>query len=447
MNMPLMKSKDLPLLKCQAEALPWVLDRDRAILGIGTGLGKTRVMLETFRYRKLMGDVKSMIIISPLRVAQLTWPDEVKKWAPEMKCSFMPREGWMWDDNVDIYVLNYEMVPRLMKMIKATKRCPANMVVLDECQCAKSPSAKRMQMLRPLLCKAGYVYGMTGTPSGNGYGDLYGQFKAIFQEKSPFPTLGQFERDYILKDPYKKWSQFFNPDRLHEFLHKIRPYMITQKASEFLDLPDIEYIDVRVPLGDELMERYKELEKELIAEIQGKEITAVSAGVLVGKLQQFTSGKIFYEDEVGEKRVVDVHDKKTVAVLKVAKIERPLLIIKNYTHTHVPGAEPFSEELVAKWNRREVPMMIGHPKSVGIGLNLQAGGSAICWYTPSYSLNDTMQTEARLYRTGQEEQVRVYRLICPGTVDEAVIEAVKAKERGQNVLMTALRYIKAQAKR
>lgn len=398
------------------------------------GLGKTRTILESFRRRRIAQEATALLILAPKRVARLTWPAEIETWAPDFKYRVLPRDGWEWDDS-DVYILNYEQVHKLMPLVRRTKHCPANYIVMDECDCAKSPSSKRMQIIRPLLAKAKFVVGMTGTPAPNGWHEIYGQFKAILQGTNPWSSKDAFEAEFFKRNPYD-FSVKFKAGKEAEFFDEIRPYMLTQKSSDYLDLPDVTYVDIMVPLPKHLMALYRELETELLAEIEGETVTAINAGVLVNKLQQFTSGSVFGE----ERQVAEVHDLKLKALSKIK--ERPLLIIKHYTHTRlIPGAVQFSEDLLPEWNAKKVPMMYGHPKSMGVGLNLQKGGNTLVWHTPSFSLRDTQQTEARLHRTGQTEPVKVYRLLCPDTIDEKVVEALKAKDRGQNTLMTALRYL------
>lgn len=424
-----------PPIRSQKEAIPWLLERPKALYAAGPGLGKTRSMLEVFQHRRLTGEAQTMIVIAPRSVALLTWPAEARLFTPDLKIHVMPKLGYYWS-GADVYILNYETIHKLVDLVNRTKVCAAKMLVLDECTCARSPSAKRMQLLGPILRKLPYIYGLTGTPTPNSYHDLYGQFKAIFQRGSPFGTnIKGFEREFFDKD-YNGRNFEFRREKTDDFLNVIRPYMLSQKQSEYLNLPDVEYIDIEVPLGRELMGQYRAFKKTLLTEIDGKQVTAVSAAVLIGKLLQFTSGKVFNET----KEVLFSHDKKYQALARIK--DRPMLVMRHFTHTKIPGAVEFRPGLEKAWNRKEIPLMAGHPKSMGIGLNLQAGGSTMVWFSLTHSLLYTQQAEARLHRTGQEHAVRVYRLICPGTVDEAVRECLRSKDVGQNALMTALAYVR-----
>ena len=69
---------------------------------------------------------------------------------------------------------------------------------------------------------------------------------------------------------------------------------------------------------------------------------------------------------------------------------------------------------------------------------MQKGGHTIIWYTCPWSNEVYQQTPCRIWRRGQENDVEMYRLICPDTVDEAVVAGLKRKEGSQQALLKAL---------
>jgi SNF2 family DNA or RNA helicase len=72
------------------------------------------------------------------------------------------------------------------------------------------------------------------------------------------------------------------------------------------------------------------------------------------------------------------------------------------------------------------------------GLNLQAAGRAVIFYGLTWSLDNYEQLVRRIYRQGQEHHVYLYNLVAKGTVDEAVLAAVRSKDKTQRSLMRAL---------
>lgn len=86
-------------------------------------------------------------------------------------------------------------------------------------------------------------------------------------------------------------------------------------------------------------------------------------------------------------------------------------------------------------------MLLCQPASVQYGLNMQAGGHIIVWYTPTWNLEQYQQANARLHRQGQGRPVICYRLICDGTIDEKVVGVLKGKDTAQERLLRLIRDI------
>jgi SNF2 family DNA or RNA helicase len=429
-----------PHTPAQAEAVEWLRDKPRAILGIGCGIGKSRIAIDTLHFQMLVGDCQSVLVLAPKNASLITWPAEIEKWAPGLKVNVL-NQTWEWDDS-DVYVLHYDIVKKLVAFIKKTKFWPCDAVIIDECTVARNPEAVRMVQLAPVLQRAKFVYGLTGTPGPNTEADVYGQCQAVFQSDNPFgDSKHRFERAYF-EQGYMRWDKTLKDGAKEEIREKLEGRMLCMKSSDYLDLPDIAYVDVPIKFPRALRTQYDELKEKLFLELEDGEITAVSAGVLVNKLLQFTSGNIYEQvphptiEGKMLKKVHHLHDLKTKALLKIK--ERPLLVMRNFQSTDVPGAVHLTPDNVPDWNAKKIPLAIGHPGGIGISVNLQAGGSTLCWHTPTYSLLDRIQAEARLWRMGQKDPVVVYRLLVENTVDIAVEAAVAMKDTEQDALMNAL---------
>ncbi len=98
------------------------------------------------------------------------------------------------------------------------------------------------------------------------------------------------------------------------------------------------------------------------------------------------------------------------------------------------------EKDVRDWNNGEIDVLLIHPASAGHGLNLQQGGHIAVWYTlPNWNLELYQQANARIYRQGQKENVSIYQIIVPGTIDEDMLKALDEKDVTQKRLIEALR--------
>lgn len=94
---------------------------------------------------------------------------------------------------------------------------------------------------------------------------------------------------------------------------------------------------------------------------------------------------------------------------------------------------------VVAWNRGEIEIGIGHPASMGHGLNLQAGGHILIWYGQTNNLEHYQQFIARLDRQGQVNVVINNRLVAEGTLEMEVAELIDGKADVQERLMESVK--------
>jgi SNF2 family DNA or RNA helicase len=108
-------------------------------------------------------------------------------------------------------------------------------------------------------------------------------------------------------------------------------------------------------------------------------------------------------------------------------------------HQRFPDARELKTSAdIEAWNRGDIPLGLIHPASAGHGLNLQAGGHLLVWFSLTWSLELYQQTNARLYRQGQAEPVTITHLAATGTLDQAVLKALEAKDMTQAALIDAV---------
>jgi SNF2 family DNA or RNA helicase len=98
-----------------------------------------------------------------------------------------------------------------------------------------------------------------------------------------------------------------------------------------------------------------------------------------------------------------------------------------------------TEKVINKWNRGEVKLLIGHPASMGHGVDgLQESGSIVVWFGANWSLELYEQMNARINRQGQRHPVSIIRILCRDTIDLAVVDALEAKDDSQEGLKRSL---------
>jgi len=171
------------------------------------------------------------------------------------------------------------------------------------------------------------------------------------------------------------------------------------------------------------------------------------------KGQQIANGGSYLDGE--DKTSVHIHDAKTEAVLELVEelSGQPCIIGYHFQHdlerlklafpnAPVIGSGVIGNKLdtiIEAWNTGEVPVLLAHPMSAGHGLNLQGAGHAVIWYSLTWSLEVYEQFIRRLWRQGQKNHIMVHHMIAKDTVDEAILQAVRKKDKTQQNLLNAVK--------
>jgi len=400
-----------------------------------------------------LGEVSKVLVIAPLRVAEDTWSTEIEKWDHLRHLRISKVLGTAkqrmeaLNKSADIYVINRENVDWLVK--ECFNNWSFDMVVIDELSSFKSSKANRFRALKKVRPYFKRIVGLTGTPAPNSLIDLWPQIYLLDGGKRLGRTITGYKQQYFKPgrmNGYIVYDWVLKNGAEEDIQNKISDICISMSAKDYLDLP--ERIDNRVvvKLPEEAEKKYKQLEKDLVLELEDKDVVADTAAVLTNKLLQIANGAVYDEN----KEIQEIHKAKLEALEDIIEAAngKPVLVFYNYKHdcsrikeylkSYNPRELKDSKD-ISDWNKREIPVMLVHPASAGHGLNLQAGGNIIVWFGLTWSLELYQQANARLHRQGQKETVIIHHLIAKGTVDEDVMNALKNKEINQNLLLEAVK--------
>ena len=426
----------------QEYATDFILKNPISVLFLDMGLGKTVITLTALS--KMKGRV---LIIAPLRVAQNTWPDEIEKWDHTKGLTYSVAVGSEKEriaalkKKAFIHIINRENVGWLVD----SGLFDFDTVVIDELSSFKSYAAKRFKKLNSVRKQIKRIIGLTGTPTSNGLMDLWAQFKIMDGGKRLGRYISNYRDRYFVPD--KRFKHIIYTWRLRPFAEdaiyeKISDITISMKAKDFLRMPGLVVSDISVDMGSK--EIYNKMKKDMVLSLNGSEVDAGSAAVLSNKLLQMANGAVY--DSLG--KPVVVHDAKLDALEDVVESSngKPVLIAYWFKHDlqrikdRISGAREIkTPQDVADWNTGMIPVALIHPASAGHGLNLQAGGHALVWFGLTWSLELYNQTNARLWRQGQDATVTIQHIVTKGTIDEAVLRALKTKSVTQDALINAVK--------
>lgn len=435
----------------QKYATDFIINNPISAVLLEMGLGKSVISLSAINELMLdYFDVSRTLVIAPLRVANSTWPDEIKKWDHLKHLNYSVVIG-SEKERLDalkkpahIYLINRENVDWLIT--KSGIPWKFDMVVIDELSSFKSYQAKRFKSLLKVRPKLKRIVGLTGTPSSNGLMDLWAEFRLLDMGERLGRYITYYRQNFFVPDKRNQQMIFsYKPkegsDKMIYSL--ISDITISMKSKDFLKMPECVMNEVVVSLSDKEQKLYDSLKQDMVLSLEEKEIDAINAAALSNKLLQMSNGAVYNDD----KESLHIHDRKLDALedLIEGANGKPVLVAYWFKHDLEKIKDRFdvreikSAKDISDWNEGKIPVALIHPASAGHGLNLQAGGSTLIWFGLTWSLELYQQTNARLYRQGQDSTVVIHHILTKGTIDEDVMKVLKAKEKIQDALIDSVK--------
>lgn len=436
----------------QAYAIDYIETHPVAAVLLDMGLGKTVISLTAIA--DLLFDsfvAHRVLVIAPLRVARDTWPAEIGKWAHLQHLTYTVAVGSVKERRValmksaDITIINRENLAWLIE--ESGFPFDFDTVVIDELSSFKSHQSKRFKVLMRVRPTVKRVIGLTGTPSSNGLMDLWAEFRLLDLGERLGRFITQYRYEYFTPDKRNGdivYSYKPLPYAEEAIYRKISDITISMKSTDHLKMPELISTQYEVRLSEDEAERYTDLKQELILQLPDGEVTAANAAALTQKLAQLANGAIYAD--TGD--VIEFHERKLDALEDIIESAngKPVLVAYWFRHdlqrikNRFTVRELKSSKDIADWNKGEIPVAVIHPASAGHGLNLQAGGSTLVWFGLTWSLELYQQTNARLWRQGQNARtVVIQHIVTKGTIDERILKALQAKDKTQAALIEAVK--------
>ena len=359
--------------------------------------------------------------------------------APNQRLSALNSEA-------DIYLINLENVVWLTTV--QPKLVFTNLVI-DESSRFKDPSTKRFKALKKHLKVFQRRVILTGTPTPQGIADLWSQVGILDLGDRLETSLTKFRDKYLQPDQFNRHTKVvysWKPKHgaSEEIQNKISDICFSLKAEDYLQLPALTTLYHKIEIDPQIRNKYDQLRKDMVVDIKKEKITAPTAATLAGKLLQFTSGSVY--DEQGEAH--EVHRSKLEYLESIMEeSSSPTLIFYHFKHAlqklrlAFPEAVVLDDDNIEAWRDGKIRMLLAHPQSGGIGLNLQCnvGDTAqTVWYDLPWSSENYIQANARIYRQGQEKPVIIHHLMVNKSIDEHVVKVLEGKITTQEALLDAL---------
>lgn len=469
----------------QRAGVRFIKEKKRCALFVDPGLGKTSITLTAVCDMIDELECGRVLVVAPPQVASKVWHRELAAWAHLKDKSYVVIKGSVAQRRkllarpASFHIVSMESLPWLLQELggtipqkeivddftgdviqerttkwRAPPDCPYNAIIVDESSKVKSQDTNRWRVLKQLALMpcVEYVVELTGTPSTESYENLWSQIYLLDGGQRLGGTLTAyrerwFERKYEgAKLTVKDYARKVIEDRIADIVFTLR-------EEDYADLPPRMYADKRLTPDDALLKKYKKFEREYVLQLtEEKKMIARDGAAITMKLLQLASGVVYNEEgKNGESKRVeyDLHRLKLDALHDLADEYngQPLLVVYEFKSdvrrilAEFKDARLFdgTEAMQDAWNRGEIGLMLVHRKSAAHGLNLQFGGNNVVWYTLCHSLEDYIQLNKRLHRSGQTKTVMIHHLIVEGTIDEDVLVALAGKNDMQEALLNALK--------
>lgn len=452
----------------QRRAISWLAPREEAILWADCGTGKTVSILTVLRGLVDGFDANRILVVGPRLVVERVWAAEVEAWshlrglkvvrvigtpAQRLRALETPadihcisRDNVEWLESLYIRIVldtNGQPVLKNKQVQRAQyKAFPFDTVVLDESQSFKAQSSKRFKSMRRLRRLFKRIYLLSGSLMPNGYKDLWSQMYLVDGGKRLGAKEDAFHRRWFRKEVNDGVVTFdLLPGSAEEIDRLIADVCLVMRDMQ----PAVPKNFIRVKLDKAEQKQYSKMARSNVIELGGKQINAINAGVLWGKLLQLANGAVYD----AEKSYHILHDRKLDALGElIESLPRPLIIgygfvhdvdrIRGFLEKQLPcervGVLRTGKSLDA-WRTGSLDIGIMHPASAGHGLNdlYVSGAENLVWFGLTPNLEFYQQLNGRLTgghrRAGRN--VCIHHVICENTIDEDAMSLLDCKDGTQ----------------
>lgn len=429
----------------QAQGVTWLNTLNQmqlgAVLADDMGLGKTIQILSLLLFKQSeFKNVPALLIVPASLIGN--WKSEIDRFAPSLKYWIAHPSGHGMDKppdgQCDVLITTYGSVIRLQWLIDQEW----SLIVVDEAQAIKNPSAKQTKAIKALKGKSRIA--LTGTPVENHLSDLW----SLFDFVSPGLLGSVKDFDGFIK---RKTKNGQNPYAGLRTL--LRPYILRRLKTDksvISDLPDKTEVKTYCPLSKGQAVLYQKSVDALAREIN--EVEGIQRrGIILSYLMRFKqicnhpaqlikdgvfapsdSGKFSRLKEICE--MISDKQEKVLIFTQFKEMTGPLadflesIFRKRGFVLHGETRVKKRSEMVDAFQEEDgPPYFVLSLKAGGTGLNLTAASHVVHfdrWWNPAVE----NQATDRAFRIGQKRNVLVHKFICKGTLEEKIDALIESKQ-------------------
>ncbi len=438
----------------QASGLKWLHTmhslRLGACLADDMGLGKTIQIIALLLLCKASSTHHSpSLLIVPASLIG-NWLAETSRFAPDLNIKILhpshtPAKDWKESaigknliSEADLVITSYATSIRLPWLNEVSW----NLLILDEAQAIKNPSAKQTQSVKKIPAHSRIA--LSGTPIENRLADLWSLYD--FLNPGLLGSPAEFTR-------LTKSLQSQSPPDYSSLRRLIQPYILRRLKTDrsiIADLPDKTELSSFCLLSKTQTALYtanvEDLQKKLRATSEGIQRKGLVLSYLMRFKQLCNHPSQLLGDADYDPRHSGKFSRLSEICEEIASRQEKVLVFTQFREMTAPLAAHLStifgrqglilhggtaikdrQKLVAQFQSPTgPPFFILSLKAGGTGLTLTAANHVIHfdrWWNPAVE----NQATDRAFRIGQKRNVLVHKFVCQGTVEEKIHHLIADK--------------------
>ena len=445
----------------QPAMIDHIVEHPRCAVFAAPGSGKTAVTLLALQAISML-DEGPGLILGPKRVAHGVWTKEAAKWS-NIHATVVAVEGDRWQRaralkrKADFYAINYEQLPWLVEHLGDD--WPFRTIIADESTRLKGFRLRQGGQRTRALGKVAWrpdierFVELTGTPSPNGLKDLWGQLWFLDKGERLGKTWDAFTSRWFRPS----WDGFGLEPFDHaqqQIQERIADLCLTVDPGDYMPLDKPIETVVEVELPPKAREQYREMERKMFLELEaalgGHEIEAVNAAARTNKCLQIANGSVYHDDDGSW---AELHTSKLDAVESLVEEAGGMPVLIGYQFVsdlarlreRFPQLKTLDDISIEDFATGRYPMLAGHPRSMGHGIDgLQHGTNILIDFSSGWDLELDQQIIERIgpvrqMQAGLNRPVFRYRIVAVDTVDELVALRRQGKATVQDILLEAMK--------
>lgn len=261
----LAKSK---LFDWQQDGAKFLYSRDRAMLSLSPGLGKTL----TSAFAAGLRNFHSVLVVCPASLL-FYWKGELEKWKnefshhPTIEIWHRKIGDWQGFDDYRTFwaITNPETAAKYQKELGAM---PFDCMICDESIMYKHRESQRSQAVKDLAQNFETVWFLTGAPATKNLDDMWHQFHIL--KPQGYPSYWRFARKYclVLDDDWGSKVVANAPSGEKEIKKNFADIYFSRTQDDVADIPDWIMEDIDIPMHPAQDNAYETLREELYIRLE-----------------------------------------------------------------------------------------------------------------------------------------------------------------------------------